>query len=114
MTTTTTTRYAIVRGGLNVTLRLVRNYLPSNYTADETPDGVIVISGVDYCGWTLDGYVLPRLGSGLIAAFESVPEALFGTEGCRCTTCNGPATVVLDTKDGFASLYGCDDHPPTI
>jgi hypothetical protein len=65
------TRTAIVTGGLGVTLDLVRCYLPSNYTANQVGDE-IVITGTDVAGWTLDGYVIPRLGSALISAKESV------------------------------------------
>jgi hypothetical protein len=68
-------RYAIVTGGLNATLEVVRDYLPNNYTAEmvynqDHPRGVIFIKGTDDHGWTLDGYVIPRLASGLIAAKE--------------------------------------------
>lgn len=60
-------RRATVKGGLNVTLELVQDYLPSNYQAVEGPDG-IVIEGADNAGWTLEEYVIPRLASGLIFA----------------------------------------------
>jgi hypothetical protein len=61
-------RYAIV---FNAPLDTVKDYLPSNYTAswDSLREGV-VISGIDDHGWTLDGYVIPRLMSGLIVATE--------------------------------------------
>lgn len=68
----TDTRYARVIGGLGASLDTVRDYLPSNYTATEDADGIL-ISGKDSHGWTLDGYVIPRLGSGLIAAKEVTP-----------------------------------------
>lgn len=60
-------RYAEVAGVYD--LRSVRAYLPSNYTATEIEDRIL-ISGRDDHGWTLDGYVIPRLASGLIAARE--------------------------------------------
>ena len=44
-------------------------YLPANYRAFAI-DGEVWIEGYDDYGWTLDGYVLPRLASGLIAARE--------------------------------------------
>jgi hypothetical protein len=50
-------------------------YLPENYyivqTVDE-PDGrcKVVISGHDVAGWTLDDYVIPRLGTGNFVARE--------------------------------------------
>jgi hypothetical protein len=54
-------------------LKTVRRYLPSNYSADlwQRPNGaVILIHGEDSAGWTLDGYVLPRLASGMLYARE--------------------------------------------
>jgi len=66
------TRTALVLGGLCADLETVRSYLPANYTAMQTPDGVL-ISGQDSHGWTLDGYVIPRLASGLIVAEEQQP-----------------------------------------
>lgn len=49
----------------------VTRYLPSNYSAAKV-DSVILIAGEDQYGWTLDGYVIPRLASGLIYAIELV------------------------------------------
>lgn len=43
--------------------------LPANYHLERTREG-LVVAGHDLHGWTLDGYVLPRLGSGLICAQE--------------------------------------------
>ena len=71
-------RYAVVRG-LGITADKVAAYLPSNYRVegvstmnescgDEYP--VVVISGVDSHGWTMEKYVVPRLGSGMMAATE--------------------------------------------
>lgn len=73
---TDTKRYALLHPACRSDLRDVQDYLPSNYTATlvvrfyckNDPD--IVIMGHDRDGWTLDGYVLPRLGSALIAAYE--------------------------------------------
>ena len=63
-------RFALVYG----TAEQVAPYLPSNYRAvfTGTEDGRVytVLSGVDSHGWTLDGYVLPRLASGLYAGHE--------------------------------------------
>lgn len=67
------------------TLREVAAYLPANYEVYEeiverTIGNVLIegyhqsvrliIRGRDVGGWTLDGYVLPRLASGLIGAEE--------------------------------------------
>jgi len=61
-------RSAIVNPGPS--LEQVQAYLPTNYHASQDADGTIWISGIDNAGWTLDGYVIPRLGSGLIGARE--------------------------------------------
>lgn len=61
-------RYALATGRIDSVL--VAAYLPSNYSvAGETSLGV-VIEGNDKFGWTLDGYVLPRLASALIVVSE--------------------------------------------
>lgn len=52
-------------------LPLVAHYLPSNYTAVcVTVSNKTMVVGEDSHGWTLDGYVIPRLGSALLAARE--------------------------------------------
>lgn len=59
-------------------------YMPANYRAVKTDSGVLII-GKDNAGWTLDGYVLPRLASGGYHAHEVVAEEavdlLLNTEG---------------------------------
>jgi len=42
----------------------VSRYLPSNYRVIETPVGALVW-GIDRAGYTWDGYIVPRLASGL-------------------------------------------------
>lgn len=55
-------------------LERVGHYMPSNYTAAlSTANNLefkVVITGEDSAGWTLDGYVIPRLGSGNMFAKE--------------------------------------------
>lgn len=83
MTDDTPTRYALVKNARRQ--EEVERYLPDNYrvvhtifSVDEwksTPDKTVmratyVIQGEDVAGWTLDGYVIPRLASGLIHANE--------------------------------------------
>lgn len=73
-----TARFAVVRGARSV--REVEAYLPSNYGLMESFEEerfgrvsvVVIIGGHDSAGWTLDGYVIPRLASGLIAC-EEIP-----------------------------------------
>lgn len=49
-------------------------YLPNNYGISFEGENqgrlVFEIEGEDVAGWTLDGYVIPRLASGLIWAEE--------------------------------------------
>ncbi len=47
---------------------LVAAYLPDNYKVlcELPPDGYVVI-GFDVAGWTAEDYVVPRLGSALMA-----------------------------------------------
>jgi hypothetical protein len=64
------TRYAIVK--TKDRLNVIQAYLPSNYEAEylnQIPD-TILIHGFDVAGWTLTGYVIPRLASGLYFAKE--------------------------------------------
>jgi hypothetical protein len=52
------------------TAMTVGSYLPGNYSVTSVSDTKITIEGTDKAGWTLDGYVIPRLASGLITAEE--------------------------------------------
>lgn len=63
----TPTRIAVATGAYDV--ETIRRYLPSNYEAERV-GGAIIIAGQDVAGWTLDGYVIPRLASGLYFARE--------------------------------------------
>lgn len=62
------TRTAMIPAGTPI--GTVRAYLPANYSATLLKSGTVRISGEDRAGWTLDGYVIPRLASGLIFASE--------------------------------------------
>lgn len=42
---------------------VIRRYLPTNYIAFTWGNGVW-IEGNDVAGWTMEGYVIPRLASG--------------------------------------------------
>lgn len=61
-------RQAIVIGEAN-DVDVIRRYLPENYKAFTWACNV-VIEGQDVSGWTLDGYVIPRLASGNYSARE--------------------------------------------
>jgi hypothetical protein len=55
-------------------VKRVQAYLPANYLAHQTAEHGIIIIGADSAGWTMDGYVIPRLASGLIIARELMEE----------------------------------------
>ena len=70
-------RFATVRNANSA--KQVWAYLPGNYhivggDIGEPGKPVYVIAGEDQAGWTLDGYVIPRMASGLIWADEVDPE----------------------------------------
>ena len=67
-----TTRTAVVRTGNHET---VARYLPSNYEVIGHDADTTTIAGQDNAGWTLDGYVIPRLASGMFFAQEIEQEA---------------------------------------
>ncbi len=49
----------------------VAQYLPPLYKViGKTLEGTVIIAGEDHHGWTLDEYVIPRLGSTLIHCEE--------------------------------------------
>jgi hypothetical protein len=80
-------RKAIVVGGIGAEdIETVRAYLPSNYSAEvgTEHDPSIRIVGEDDHGWTLDGYVIPRLASALITVREVEPISVTVTieDGC--------------------------------
>ena len=61
-------RYAVLN---SADIKAIKRYMPSNYTAEFVPNAnIIVISGFDVAGWTLDDYVIPRLASGNYYAKE--------------------------------------------
>lgn len=66
-----TTRTAIV---YTPDHKVVSRYLPRNYDVVGTTEHTTIIEGEDRAGWTLDGYVIPRLASGLYRA-EEVPTS---------------------------------------
>lgn len=43
----------------------VAKYLPARYRVTSSTDDKTYIEGEDFCGWTLDSYVIPRLASGM-------------------------------------------------
>lgn len=58
----------------------IEPYMPANYTCyaeakSETDWGVVIV-GADFAGWTLDGYVLPRLASGLHFGYETTGSSV--------------------------------------
>ena len=53
-------------------IKTLTYYLPRNYWVDYVRDDergpVAIVRGHDDAGWTAEGYVIPRLQSGLMAA----------------------------------------------
>lgn len=52
---------------LDKEVQVIARYLPENYHVVHVDTGnrEVWIEGTDVAGWTLDGYVLPRLASGM-------------------------------------------------
>ncbi len=73
-------------------------YLPSNYkvlVSQNLSNGkgeIFIIGGEDNAGWTLDDYVIPRLGSGLIFA-EEITDSV-DVEDTRYTLFEGKLVIV--------------------
>jgi len=106
-----TRRYAVLWGKA-ASVDSIKRFLPSNYTARVIgPD--VLVAGTDSAGWTLDDYVIPRLGSGLfyakeVSAADAWPDSyhvegpdpsvgLFGNavahQDCRWPDSDGAATM---------------------
>jgi hypothetical protein len=83
MSNTAARRYAVVTS-TGTSLETVQRYLPANYIAREV-SGQVVILGHDNAGWTLDGYVIPRLASGLHGAREVSDEEVHALVGAAFT-----------------------------
>lgn len=73
-------RFALVSSPM-IDVARVERFLPSNYTAVAVNDKrepplqlAVLIAGEDNFGWTLDGYVIPRLASGMIHAHELIRQ----------------------------------------
>lgn len=104
-------RYAVLRQKAD-RLESVQRFMPSNYTARIIGPHVLV-AGQDSAGWTLEGYVLPRLASGMFFGTEvKVADAwpagwevegpeydvgIFGTSVCH-------QECPRDDSDGDATL----------
>jgi hypothetical protein len=97
-------RYAIVTNAR--TMFEVTAYLPTNYAVvaailgrDERME--FLICGHDVAGWTLDSYVIPRLGSGLMHAREI-------TEGAALAEFGPDVDEAQDARsdDRFTTLAG--------
>lgn len=102
----------------------VERYLPDNYRVVGTiavPPGceldvaysashLLVIAGADDCGWTLDDYVIPRLGSGLYFAeeVERIPVLLPHSEVCMHMRVAG-RVAELTLKNGMAQIWLADN-----
>jgi len=100
-------RFAVADGDLAV----VREYLPANYKArwgrrSGEKGRRVVIFGSDSHGWTLDGYVVPRLASGLIAAWECKPPEHDASEEIVADIRGHIARNEIGKAHELASKYG--------
>lgn len=106
---TTTVRAAILRWSSDKAEAVAR-YLPRNYTLRHVGDHLL-ITGIDNAGWTLDGYVIPRLASGLYFAEEVTGRCL------DCITHEGWATPDegkrREPQDVCRSCFGSGVEQPT-
>lgn len=71
--------------GRDITEERVAHYLPSNYEVLESDitgsDGdSVIVGGHDVAGWTLESYIVPRLGSGGLFATEEEYELTVWTD----------------------------------
>ena len=100
----------------------VARFLPDNYrVVGLVPGGTLVpegtlIAGQDEAGWTLDGYVLPRLASGLLFGSEvsegitpaqgppPIPEITLATTGARMQQLRALRDQGLLTEDELGLL----------
>jgi hypothetical protein len=60
--------------GKYATAGTVAAYLPGNYSVTGGRDGAVIVEGEDHAGWTAEGYVIPRLASGMMVGREEQAE----------------------------------------
>jgi hypothetical protein len=58
----------LVVNGKYATASTVAAYLPGNFRVVGGTDGAVIVEGTDHAGWTAEGYVIPRLASGMMFA----------------------------------------------
>ncbi len=121
-------RYALVSTH-SATPETIDRYLPANYQRVAEVDLLVenvrlrdgdgnilrkyvLIEGEDNSGWTLDGYVIPRLASGLIGAHAidkshpAMKALAAATIECECSEEYGPCEKhcdILVIRDGASS-----------
>jgi hypothetical protein len=78
----TETREALIRTD-PANVEVIARYLPNNYTIVGADSTGVTIRGIDHYGWTLDGYVLPRLASGMYFGEEAHPAGDCNDMGCK-------------------------------
>ena len=106
VTPMSTTRYATVRGADNE--KHLNTYIDgTDYEIIGRMGDVFIIAGEDVAGWTLDDYVIPRLGSGLIFAEEIIEPVFERNQGVLryqnsvvLVTVVDVHTVTFNTFDG--------------
>lgn len=88
----------------------IENYLPHNYSVLGVLTGdrydQALIEGTDDAGWTMEDYVIPRLGSGLIGCREITGDE--ATEAVRTVGLNNAAREIADSITTSARESGDD------
>jgi hypothetical protein len=97
------TRYALVN---TPDSERIAPYLPSNYRIEGEVEGGTLISGTDSAGWTMDDYVLPRLGSGLYFGHEVTGDE--ARDLAREAELNSAATEIASSITEAARGSGSD------
>ena len=108
------TRLALITGDAD----RIKAYLPSNYYLSARRGhaaiggpGQVLIEGNDSQGWTLEGYVLPRLASGLLFGYE---VNLTGDRIYRCTCCGNADRMSTADTEGLCQWCEDDHHANTV
>ena len=86
----------------------IHSYLPSNYTVTHHSADCTYIEGIDNRGWTLQGYVIPRLASGMYRCRETTYDVPRELE-CIPPNPTQPAPVPFNPETYVGTVpNGCD------
>lgn len=106
----TTTRYALAstrrEDGSDVAAYMPGNYHVLGVLAGEFGNQEALIEGEDSAGWTMQDYVLPRLGSGLVGCREVTGDE--AAEAVRTVRLNTAAAEIAESVIADARGSGSD------